>query len=61
VIGVGLPGAVGLKVISSPTLSTTVHWLVEGHETPLDWLTGSNVIGVGLPGAVGLNVVSRPE
>jgi hypothetical protein len=37
-----------------------VHWLADGHATPLNPLPGSIVIGVGVPGAVGLNVTSRP-
>jgi hypothetical protein len=34
VVGVGVPGAFGLKVSSRPTLSTAVHCATDGHATP---------------------------
>ena len=60
VVGVGVPGAVGLNVTSRPSLSTAVHWLADGHATPVRPPPVSIVVGVGLPGAVGLNVTSLP-
>jgi hypothetical protein len=32
--GVGVPGEAGLNVTSSPSPSTAVHRLVDGHATP---------------------------
>jgi hypothetical protein len=71
VIEVRPPGALGLNVISRPSLSTAVHWLVEGQAMlplrglisipPVAIALGSMVVWVGLPGAFGLNVSSCPS
>src|SRR5438067_1421936 len=60
VVGVGVPGEVGLKVTCCPLSSTAVHWLADGHATPDRMLLLSTVAGVGLPGEVGLKVTCRP-
>ena len=61
VVGVGVPGEVGLNVTSCPLPSTAVHWLVDGHATPGRLLVPSIVVGVGVPGEVGSNVTSCPS
>jgi hypothetical protein len=33
--GVGVPGEAGSKVTSWPLASNPVHWLADGHATPL--------------------------
>ena len=60
VVGVEVPGAVGLNVTSRPASSTAVHWLADGHATPCRELPLSIVVGVEVSDAVGLNVPSRP-
>ena len=58
--GVGLPGAVGLKVTWTPPPPTAVHWLADGHAMPLRKPPGLTVVGTGLPGAVGSKVTCWP-
>jgi hypothetical protein len=43
-----------------PFPETAVHWLLDGHATPLrTWKSTLAIVGV--PGEVGLNVTSRPK
>ena len=40
-IGVEVPGVVGLNVTSYPAGSTAVHWVVDGHATPVSGVVPS--------------------
>jgi hypothetical protein len=60
-VGEDTVGSLGSKVTSPPDLSTTVHWLADGHATPLTPDSDEAItVGVAVLGDAGSNVTSVP-